>query len=472
MRNLTLLTDLYQLTMMQGYIRENKQERAVFDLYFRAVADFSAYALACGLETALDYIENLRFTHDDIAYLWSQRLFDEEFLAYLKSFCFTGDIDAMPEGTVCFPGEPLLRVTAPLPQAQLLETALLNIINHQTLIATKASRVVHAAAGGQVLEFGLRRAQGPDAGLYGSRASIIGGCVATSNVLAGRMFDVEVSGTHAHSWVMSFDSELEAFRAYARAFPKNCLLLVDTYDSIKSGIPNAIKVFEELRASGREPVGIRLDSGDLAYLSKRARIMLDEAGFPDTRIVASGDLDEDVIWDLRAQGARIDTWGVGTRLITSRDHPALGGVYKLAALEKEGRMRPVLKHSDSPNKRTTPGEKQVWRLYERTSGMATADLVTLADETVDDSQPLTIFSPEEPYKRMTLNDFAAKALLQPCIVGGKRVLGRVPLTQIASYAKLQLDTLWEEYRRLRSPHVYKVDLSQKLYDLRRELLYG
>ncbi|MCL2433998.1 MAG: nicotinate phosphoribosyltransferase, partial [Clostridia bacterium] len=303
MRNLTLLTDLYQLTMMQGYIRENKHERAVFDLYFRAVTGFSAYALAAGLETALDYIESLRFSDEDLCYLRSLALFDEEFLTYLKNFCFTGDIHAMPEGTVCFPGEPLLRVTAPLPQAQLLETALLNIINHQTLIATKASRVVHASSNGKVLEFGLRRAQGPDAGLYGSRASVIGGCVATSNVLAGRMFDVEVAGTHAHSWVMSFDSELEAFRAYARAFPENCLLLVDTYDSIKSGIPNAIAVFRELRANGYEPVGIRLDSGDLAYLSKRARAMLDEAGFPNARIVASGDLDEDVIWDLRAQGA-------------------------------------------------------------------------------------------------------------------------------------------------------------------------
>ena len=338
MKNLTMLTDLYQLTMMYGYTKAKKADQIVaFDLFFRKNSGESAYAIAAGLEQVIEYIENIKFTEEDLDYLRSLKIFDEEFLDRLKNFKFTGDIDAVPEGTVVFPYEPLIRVKAPIFEAQLIETAMLNIVNHQTLIATKASRIVHAAQGGAVLEFGLRRAQGPDAGIYGARASIIGGCTATSNVMAGRMFDIPVSGTHGHSWVMSFDSELEAFRAYARAFPENCLLLVDTYDTLRSGVPNAITVFKELREKGYEPLGIRLDSGDLAYLSKKARKMLDEAGFPNAKIVASSDLDEETIWHMKAQGAAIDVWGVGTALITSKDCPALGGVYKLVAEEKDGK---------------------------------------------------------------------------------------------------------------------------------------
>ena len=344
MRNLTMMTDLYQLTMMYGYYKNNIHNRkAVFDMYFRKPGENSAYAIAAGLEQVIDYIENLHFSEEDILYLDSLNLFDKGFFDILRELRFTGDIHAVPEGTVVFPNEPMVRVKAPLIEAQLIETALLNIINHQTLIATKASRVVMAAQGSSVLEFGLRRAQGPDAGIYGARAAVIGGCSATSNVMTGQMFGIPVRGTHSHSWVMSFPDELSAFRAYADAFPDACLLLVDTYDTLKSGVPNAITVFNELRERGYEPVGIRLDSGDLAYLSKKARMMLDEAGFPDARIVASNDLDEELIWDLKAQGAKIDIFGVGTSLITSRGCPALGGVYKWLQRKSTGKWYPELR---------------------------------------------------------------------------------------------------------------------------------
>ena len=383
-----MLTDLYQLTMMYGYTKAKKADQVVaFDLFFRKNSGESAYAIAAGLEQVIEYIENIKFTEEDLDYLRSLKIFDEEFLDRLKNFKFTGDIDAVPEGTVVFPYEPLIRVKAPIFEAQLIETAMLNIVNHQTLIATKASRIVHAAQGGAVLEFGLRRAQGPDAGIYGARASIIGGCTATSNVMAGRMFDIPVSGTHGHSWVMSFDSELEAFRAYARAFPENCLLLVDTYDTLRSGVPNAITVFKELREKGYEPLGIRLDSGDLAYLSKKARKMLDEAGFPNAKIVASSDLDEETILHIRSQGAAIDVWGVGTALITSKDCPALGGVYKLVAEEKDGKMIPKIKISENPAKITNPGFKKVVRLYDKDTDKAIADLIMLDDETINEEEP-------------------------------------------------------------------------------------
>ena len=387
----------------------------------------------------------------------------------MRELRFTGEMYAVPEGTVVFPDEPLVRVKAPLIEAQLIETALLNIINHQTLIATKASRMVYAAQGGSVLEFGLRRAQGPDAGIYGARAAIIGGCSATSNVLTGQMFGIPVKGTHSHSWVMSFPDELSAFRAYAEAFPDSCLLLVDTYNTLKSGIPNAITVFKELREKGYEPVGIRLDSGDLAYLSKKAREMLDKAGFPNAKIVASSDLDEELIWDLKAQGAKIDIYGVGTSLITSKGNPALGGVYKMAAEEVDGRMVPKIKISDNPDKVTNPGYKKVFRLYNG-KGKAVADLITLEEEEIDISKPLTIFDPVNTWKRMTLYDFTARELLVPIYLNGKRVYESPDLMKIQEYAKSELDTLWEEYKRLKNPHVYKVDLSQKLYDLKQQLL--
>lgn len=470
MRNLTMMTDLYQLTMMYGYYKINIHKRqAVFDLFFRKRNVNSAYAIAAGLEQVMEYIDNLHFSEEDLEYLNSLNLFDNDFLDLLRELRFTGEMYAVPEGTVVFPDEPLVRVKAPLIEAQLIETALLNIINHQTLIATKASRMVYAAQGGSVLEFGLRRAQGPDAGIYGARAAIIGGCSATSNVLTGQMFGIPVKGTHSHSWVMSFPDELSAFRAYAEAFPDSCLLLVDTYNTLKSGIPNAITVFKELREKGYEPVGIRLDSGDLAYLSKKAREMLDKAGFPNAKIVASSDLDEELIWDLKAQGAKIDIYGVGTSLITSKGNPALGGVYKMAAEEVDGRMVPKIKISDNPDKVTNPGYKKVFRLYNG-KGKAVADLITLEEEEIDISKPLTIFDPVNTWKRMTLYDFTARELLVPIYLNGKRVYESPDLMKIQEYAKSELDTLWEEYKRLKNPHVYKVDLSQKLYDLKQQLL--
>lgn len=470
-RNLTMMTDLYELTMMNGYLKNGMADReAVFDLFFRQIDGFSSYALAAGLEQAIDYIQELHFEKEDLDYLRSLNIFCDDFLEYLRTFRFTGDIYAMPEGTVAFAYEPLIRVRAPILQAQLIETALLNILNHQTLIATKASKVVHAAQGDAVLEFGLRRAQGPDAGIYGARAAIIGGCNATSNVYTAQQFGIPAKGTHAHSWVMSFDDELSSFRAYADIYPTGCLLLVDTYDTLKSGVPNAIKVFSELRQKGYEPVGIRLDSGDLAYLSKKARIMLDEAGFKDAKIFASGDLDEHVIWDLKAQGARIDVWGVGTKMITSTDLPALGGVYKLSAEVKDGTLIPKIKISDNPTKITNPGIKKVFRFYNRDTNKAIADLITLEHEQIDQTKPLTIFHPIDTWKKMTLTNFYSRELLVPVFISGKLVYQLPSLSQIRAYALEELDTLWDEYKRLANPQVYKVDLSQELYDLKQSLL--
>ena len=470
MRNLTMMTDLYQLTMMYGYYKTNTHTRqAVFDLFFRRPGENSAYAIAAGMEQVVEYIENLHFSEDDLAYLDSLELFDEKFLDLLRTLRFTGDIHAVPEGTVVFPNEPMVRVKAPLIEAQLIETALLNIINHQTLIATKASRVVMAAQGGSVLEFGLRRAQGPDAGIYGARAAIIGGCSATSNVMTGQMFGIPVRGTHSHSWVMSFPDELTAFRAYADAFPDTCLLLVDTYSTLNSGVPNAITVFHELREKGYEPMGIRLDSGDLAYLSKKARIMLDEAGFPNTKIVASNDLDEELIWDLKAQGAKIDIFGVGTALITSKGCPALGGVYKMAAEVIHGEMVPKIKISENEGKITNPGYKKLVRIYNG-GGKAVADLIMLEGEEIDTSKPLTIFDPLATWKRMTIRNYSIKELLIPIYMQGELVYQTPDLMEIQAFAKEDLDTLWDEYKRLNNPHVFKVDLSQALYDMKQELL--
>lgn len=470
MRNLTMLTDLYELTMMYGYWKKGMgKNRAVFDLFYRTTSEITAYAIAAGLEQVIDYINNLHFSEDDIAYLRSLNLFDEGFLDYLRAFKFTGDIMAVPEGTIVFSYEPIIRVTAPIMEAQLLETALLNIVNHQTLIATKASRVVQAAEGGTVLEFGLRRAQGPDAGIYGARAAVIAGCQATSNVLTGEMFGIPVGGTHAHSWVMSFPDELSAFRAYAEIFPTNCMLLVDTYDTLGSGMPNAIRTFDELRARGYEPVGVRLDSGDLAYLSRECRRMLDEAGYPNARVFASGDLDEELIWDLKAQGAAIDVWGVGTRMITSQDCPALGGVYKLAAEEVDGEFVPKIKISENPAKITNPGQKMLYRIYDG-DGMAVADLITLDSEVIDESQPLTIFDPVDTWKKLTLTGFKARKLLVPVFEGGRQVYESPALKDIQSYCRADLDTFWAQYKRLRNPHRYKVDLSRELWTLKQNML--
>ena len=471
MRNLTMMTDLYQLTMMNGYLRYGMEKnRACFDLFYRKQGDVTSYAVVAGLEQVIEYVRSLHFSQADLDYLRSLRIFDEAFLQYLASFRFTGEILALPEGTVVFPNEPILRVTAPIMEAQLLETALLNIINHQTLIATKAARVVQAAAGDTVLEFGLRRAQGPDAGIYGARAAMIGGCNSTSNVLAGQLYQTPISGTHAHSWVMSFPDEISAFRAYAKVFPTNCLLLVDTYDTLKSGVPNAITVFKELREKGFEPSGIRLDSGDLAFLSRQARKMLDEAGFPNVKIVASGDLDENVIWDLKAQGAAIDVWGVGTKMITSASNPALGGVYKLVAEEVDGTFVPRIKISENPIKVTNPGMKQLYRFYDKHTGKALADLITLEEEDYTSGEPFEIFDPENTWKRMTICEYEMRKLLVPIFVNGELVYNSPSLTAIAAYAKHEKDTFWDEYKRLTRPHRYKVDLSQMLYDLKHDLL--
>ncbi len=471
MRNLTMMTDLYQLTMMYGYYKTGMRDNlATFDMFYRSKDATTHYAIMAGLEQLIEYLENLRFDEESLSYLRSLNIFDEDFLDELRNFEFHGDVYAVPEGTIVFPGEPLIRVTAPIFEAQLVETALLNIINHQTLIATKASRVVQAAEGGTVMEFGLRRAQGPDAGIYGARAAIIGGCKSTSNVLTGQMYNIPIAGTHAHSWVMSFPDEITAFRKYAEMFPTSCLLLVDTYDTLKSGVPNAIQVFDELRAQGHEPVGIRLDSGDLAYLSREARKMLDAAGYPNTIICASGDLDENLIRDLKLQGACIDTWGVGTKLITSEDCPSLGGVYKMSAETVDGRVIPKIKISENPVKITNPGVKKLWRIYDNKTGKATADLIALDYESFDTTRPLTIYDPVNTWKSMTLTDYTMKELQVKVFENGKRVYESPSLQEIQQHCQDDLDTFWDQYKRLLNPHRYKVDLSDSLWMLKNSML--
>lgn len=470
-RNLTLLTDLYELTMMNGYLKKNKaDEIVIFDVFFRQ-NELITYSLAAGLEQAIDYILGFRFSKSDIEYLRSIKIFDEEFLTYLKDLKFTGDIYSVPEGTMVFPGEPILTVKAPVIEAQLIETAVLNIINHQTLIASKAAKIRYSAGNDLVMEFGLRRAQGPDAGIYGSRASVIGGCNSTSNVLAGKLFDIPVAGTHAHSWVMSFKSEYEAFKAYAEIYPDNALLLVDTYDTLKSGIPNAIKVFDELKAQGKKPKGIRIDSGDLAYLTKKARKMLDDAGYPDAVICASGDLDEKLIQSLKLQGAKINSWGIGTKLITSADMPALGGVYKLAGVVNiDGSVTPKIKISETSAKITNPGFKKIVRIYDGETGKAEADLIMLFDEEIDTSKPLTITHPIETWKKITFNNYKIKELSVKVVEKGKLVYKLPSVKEIALYAKSEMQSFWDEYLRLDRPHIYKVDLSDRLLKLKTDML--
>ena len=471
-RNLTLLTDLYELTMMNGYFAEGKtDEIAVFDVFFRR-NNLITYSLFAGLEQAVDYVLNLNFGKEEIEYLRGLNLFTEEFLEYLANMKFTGDIYAVPEGTVVFPGEPILTVKAPVIEAQLIETALLNIINHQTLIATKSAKVRYAAKEDSVLEFGLRRAQGPDAGIYGARAAVIGGCNSTSNVLAGKMFDIPVAGTHAHSWVMNFPDEYTAFKEYAKVYPNNCLLLVDTFDTLKSGVPNAIKVFKELREQGHEPIGIRLDSGDLAYLSKKAKKMMADAGFPNAKICASGDLDEYSINSLKQQGAEIQIWGVGTKLITSADMPALGGVYKLAEIiNEDGTTLPKIKVSDNTAKITNPGFKNIYRVYDNATGKAEADFIFLrAEDDYDTSKPLVLTHPFERWKKITFENYTLRKLQEDIIIDGKLVYNLPSLKEIKAYAEKELETFWDEYKRLDNPHLYKVDLSDALFDLKTELL--
>ena len=476
MRNLTLLTDLYELTMMQGYFKTENNRTVIFDAFHRKNPCDGAYAISCGLEQVIDYIKNLHFTEDDIAYLRSLSIFDEDFLEYLSNFHFTGDIYAIPEGTVIFPREPIVKVIAPIMEAQLVETAILNIINHQSLIATKAARVCYAAKGDGIMEFGLRRAQGPDAGIYGARAAVIAGCVGTSNVLTGQMFGVPVKGTHAHSWIMSFLDEYTAFKTYADLYPDACILLVDTYDTLRSGVPNAIRVFKEMREKGIDlkGYGIRLDSGDLAYLTKKARKMLDDAGFEDAIISASSDLDEYLIDSLKTQGAAITSWGVGTNLITSKDNPAFGGVYKLAAvMGDDGTFIPKIKLSENSEKITNPGNKTVYRVYDA-DGMIKADLIALADETYDESQPLLLFDPLETWKKtlMEPGEYSMREIMVKVFDKGECVYDSPNVMDIQKYCKQEQATLWDESKRLINPQVVHVDLSQKLYDLKQELLHN
>ncbi len=466
MRNFSLLTDLYELTMGQGYFNRKMFEReAAFDLFFRP-NELISYSVAAGMEEAAEYLENLRFDKEDIAYLASLDLFDEEFLNYLKRFRFTGTVKAVNEGEIVFPNEPILTVRAPLFEAQLVETALLTFVNHETLIATKSCKIVREAKGDPVLEFGLRRAQGADAGVYGARAALIGGCASTSNVYAGKLFSVPVSGTMAHSWIMNFKSEKEAFRAYAETFPSDCVLLVDTYDTLASGVPNAIEVFKELREKGYEPKGIRIDSGDLAYLSKEARKMLDKAGFENAGICASGDLDEYTIRSLKEQGAKINSWGVGTKLITSADLPSLGGVYKLSAVFEDGKEIPKLKISNTAAKTTNPSYKEVYRIYDKKTGSALFDYLAREGERVDEDAPITLTEERKKYE----GNFTVKKLLQPMFQGGKRVLPHKSVKEACAYREKELSRFREEYKRLDMPHIYKVHLSPALSKLKREMI--
>ena len=473
--NLTLMTDLYEMTMMQGYFKTGNRRRAVFDTFYRKNPCDGGYSVMAGLEQVIDYIKNLDFKEADISYLRSLKIFDEDFLDYLKSFRFSGDIYAIPEGTLIFPREPLVKVVAPLMEAQLVETAILNIINHQSLIATKAARVCYAAKGDGVMEFGLRRAQGPDSGTYGARAAMIGGCKGTSNVLAGRLFNVPVLGTHAHSWIMSFPDEYTAFKKYAELYPSACILLVDTYDTLKSGVPNAIRVFTEMRNAGIPLTfyGIRMDSGDLAYLSKKVRQALDNAGFPDAVISASNDLDEYLIESLKLQGATITSWGVGTNLITAKDNPAFGGVYKMAAIENEnGEMIPKIKISENTEKITNPGDKTIFRIYDNDTGKIRADLICLAGERFDTTKDLTIFDPIEPWKKSRLagGSYTMKELLVPIFQSGKCVYDSPSVMEIRTFCEKEKDTIWEETKRFVNPAKIHVDLSDQLYALREKLL--
>ncbi len=474
--NLTLLTDLYELTMMQGYYHNKCEQIAVFDAFYRKNPSGGAYAIACGLEQVIEYIRDLHFSTEDTEYLRSLGIFDEKFLDYLRGFHFTGDIYAVPEGTVVFPREPLLKVVAPVMEAQLIETAILNIINHQSLIATKASRVVHAAKGDGIMEFGLRRAQGPDAGIYGARAAVIGGCIGTSNVLTGEMFGVPVKGTHAHSWIMSFKDEYTAFKKYAELYPGACILLVDTYDVLKSGVPNAIRVFREMKEAGlpMKGYGIRIDSGDLAYLSKRACEMLDAAGFGDAIISASSDLDEYLIDSMKAQGAKINSWGVGTNLITSSDCPAFGGVYKMAAIRDAGEeeFTPKIKRSENIEKITNPGNKTIWRIYDKATGKIRADLICLDGETFDESEDMVIFDPLETWKRTKIagGTYTLRELLVPIFKNGICCYESPSVMEIREICTKEKMTLWEESMRLVNPQKVYVDLSRKLYDTKMALL--
>lgn len=471
--NLTMLCDFYELTMAHGYFEKGyKEQITYFDLFYRRCPDGGGFAIAAGLEQVIEYIQELRFEPEDIEYLRSRNLFSEDFLAYLADFQFTGDIWAVPEGTPVFPKEPIITVRAPAIQAQLIETFLLLSINHQSLIATKANRIVRAAKGRTVLEFGSRRAQGADAAILGARAAYIGGCDGTACTISDQLFGVHAGGTMAHAWVQMFDSEYEAFKAYCEMYPNNATLLVDTYNTLKSGIPNAIRVFNEvLKPRGITKCGIRLDSGDMAYLSQKARKMLDEAGWTECQISVSNSLDEYIIQDLLRQGAQIDMFGVGERLITARSEPVFGGVYKLVAVERaDGTVVPKIKISENVGKITNPHYKRLYRFFGNDTGKAIADYMCVYDETVDDSHDMEIFDPEATWKRKIVYDFTAKELQVPIYVQGKLVYKCPSLAEVREYCLQQVDTLWDEVKRFDNPHTYYVDLSQKLWDIKYGLL--
>ncbi len=471
-QNNTMLCDYYELTMANGYFELGKgDEISYFDVFFRQIPDGGGYAIAAGLEQVIDYIENLEFTDEDIEYLRTKKCFSEKFLEYLKTFKFTGDIYAVPEGTPIFPGEPILTVRAPSMQAQFIETYLLLALNHQSLIATKANRIVRAADGRPVAEFGSRRAQGAAGAALGARAAYIGGCSATACTISDRDYKIPATGTMAHSWVQMFDSEYEAFCSYCKLYPNNATLLVDTYDTLKSGVPNAIRAFKEiLLPMGITKCGIRLDSGDIAYLTKKARKMLDEAGLTECRIVVSNSLDENIIRDLISQGAKVDSFGVGERLITAKSDPVFGGVYKLVAKEKDGEVIPKIKISENAGKITNPHFKKVYRIMDKDTNRAIADLLAVYDEEIDESQPLELFDPQDTWKRKTVTNYVAKELLVPVFKDGKRVYESPDINEIRAYCKEQVDTLWEEVLRFENPHRYYVDLTEKLWKIKMQLL--
>ena len=471
--NLTMLTDFYEFTMMNGFLTEGYKDKiAYFDMFYRRVPDNGGFAIMAGIEQLIEYIKEIEFTEKDIEFLRSKGIFCEEFLDYLRNFRFECDVWAIPEGTPIFPGEPIVTVRGPVIQAQLIETMLLLTINHQSLIATKANRIVRAAQGRTVMEFGSRRAQGYTGATIGARAAYIGGVHGTACTISDEIYGIRAMGTMAHSWVQLFDSEYEAFKAYAKTYPDGCTLLVDTYNVLKSGIPNAIKVFNEvLKPLGKRPAGVRIDSGDITYLSKKCREMLDAAGYSDCKIVASNSLDEYIIRDMLLQGAKIDSFGVGERLITSKSEPVFGGVYKLVAVENEnGEIVPKIKISENVAKITTPGFKQVHRLYSRKDSSALADVITIHGEKIDDSKPYTIFDPDHTWKKKTVTDFYVRELLKPIFIKGECVYESPSVEVLREYCKIEVDGLWEEVKRFENPHSYYVDLSKDLWELKHNML--
>ena len=473
-RNLTMLMDLYELTMANGiWGSEYRDTITYFDMFFRRVPDEGGYAIMAGIEQLIEYFNNLHFDKDDIEYLEGLNLFSKEFIDYLRDFKFECDVWAVPEGTPIFPQEPIVTVKGPAIQAMMVETMVLLTINHQSLIATKTNRIVRAANGRPVLEFGARRAQGADAAYYGARAAIIGGCVGTSDIKTAKDFGVPASGTMAHSWVQLFEDEYSAFKAYAEAYPDSCLLLIDTYNVLKSGVPNAIRVFDEvLKPMGKRPKGVRIDSGDITYLSNKVREMLDAAGYEDCKICVSNSLDEYLIRDMIFQGAKVDSFGVGERLITASSEAVFGGVYKLAAVEKDGEIIPKIKVSENTAKITIPGVKIPWRLFDRKTGKAIADVITLNDEKIDSSEPYEIFDPIHTWKRKVVTDFVAVKLQKKIFEKGKQVYESPTVKEISDYRKEQVDSLWDEVKRFEKPHTYYVDLSEKLWNQRDSLLKG